>query len=56
MEGKKFCEAFAPVEKERLKRVTKLKPDKADSFPSFTMGAGDDNTEEIQAEDALAQK
>lgn len=54
MEGKKFCEAFAPVEKERLKRVTKLKPDKADSFPSFTMGAGDDNTEEIQAEDALA--
>lgn len=36
MEGKKFCEVFAPVEKERLKRVTKLKPDKADSFPSFT--------------------
>lgn len=36
MEGKKFCEAFAPVEKERLKRVAKLKPDKADSFPSFT--------------------
>lgn len=54
MEGKKFCEAFAPVEKERLKRVAKLKPDKADSFPSFIMGAGDDNTEEIQAEDALA--
>lgn len=53
MVGTEFCKAFAPVEKDRLKTIAKLKPDDAKLFPSFTMGAGDD-AEEITLEDTLA--